>query len=1043
MTIEELKAKQNEINVETDYVEQAKQCRILLDYAVTYLFESLKAKKPKKATLLELIDNRVIVDYVNDAEVIDGLHFVRKLGMNAQHDVKVRKKDVKLAVDNMAGFIGFITEKEKNQEATYHKMPYMSEAATRRIYIDMYLREAGWEILETKDVMQPAKAGIEIRVEGMPNNSEEGFCDYVLYGRDGRPLAIVEAKKTSVDAAKGRHQVDLYGECMKAIYGYKPILYYTNGYVTRIIDGIYPDRQVFAFHTIEELELMLQKRNRGSITDFEVKENITDRPYQKMAITAICERLNSNKRRGLLVMATGTGKTRVAISLVELLSRNNWIKNVLFLADRTSLVHQAKNNFEKYLNQPICELSGDAEKDLNARLMFSTYQTMINYIDAEDKRFSTGRFDLIIIDEAHRSVFNRYGSIFKYFDSFLIGLTATPKGEVGKSTYELLDCEQGEPCYDYSIEEGIKDRYLVGYDTKIIESKFLREGLKYGDLSDEEKEQLDDYFGGEEPDEDYVIKNSEFFNKLFNEDTCGKVLEDLMTNGLRVNAGETLGKTIIFAYNHKHAQMIVDTFYKLYPQYSPNTCQLVDYSVKYADNLVIKFGEDDEFRIAVSVDMLDTGIDVEPILNLVFFKPVFSKIKFIQMIGRGTRLCKDIYGPGKNKYGFRIFDYCGNFEFFGENPDGRINEKPVIPISQRLFEVRTEILHELQRIEYQEDEESFEYYKRLREQLHHEVVVIKSHSSRIAVREKMQYVDEFYDENSWICLSAVDVKKLKTHIAPLIDGGLQGDALTLSYDIRMLRIELSILLLGNIAKATKEVKAVRLMAQRLLREKASIDRVREKSEELKTLAGDQFWGEPSLMTIETKREELRDIMKYLADEGSETYDIDIEDEFTTSEYDPGSTMVDIRTYREKVIDYLFEHSDNEVIKKIHNLEPINAKDLKELEKVLWNELGTQEEYEQTTDIPNLAAFVRSLIGLSQEVINRKFGEYLSGNTFNLQQQEFIKMIINYVQENGDIKKWDLVNSEPFNELNFNGIFGEYTPKVLDIVELLHSSIEVA
>ncbi len=1043
MTIEVLKAKYNEVYNEADYVEQAKLCRELLDDALSYIFEVSDTKRPKKATLLELLDNRVVFEYVGDTEVIEGLHFVRKLGINAQHERKIRKKDVKLAVENMAGFIGYIIDKASDQGIHYQKMPYMSEATTRRIYIDMYLQEAGWDILEVEDLAQPGKAGIEIRVEGMPNNSEEGFCDYVLYGRDGRPLAIVEAKKTSVDPAKGRHQVDLYGECMKAVYGYKPVLYYTNGYVTKVIDGIYPDRQIFAFHTIDELELMLQKRERKSISDFKVNEEITNRPYQKMAIQAICERLNSNKRRGLLVMATGTGKTRVAISLVELLTRNLWIKNVLFLADRTSLVRQAKRNFAKYLNQSICELSGEGDKDLNARIMFCTYQTMINYIDAEDKSFSTGRFDLIIIDEAHRSVFNRYGSIFKYFDSFLIGLTATPKGEVGHSTYELLQCEQDEPCYDYSLDEAIKDKFLVGYDTKIRESKFLRNGIAYGELSDEEKEQLDDYFGDMEPDADYVISKSELYSTLFNENTCAQVLEDLMQNGFRVNAGETIGKTIIFAYNHKHAQMIVDTFYKLYPQYPANMCQLVDYSVKYAEDLVVKFGEDDEFRIAVSVDMLDTGIDVEAVLNLVFFKPLFSKIKFVQMIGRGTRLCENLYGPGRNKSGFRIFDYCGNFEYFGENPDGKINERQSVPISQRLFEVRTEILHELQRIEYQEDENSLKYYKELRDSLHHEVMVIKSHNSRIAVREKMQYVDKYYDTNIWTCLSPVNVKEIKVHIAPLIDGGLQGDSLTLSFDLRMLRIELSILTLGSIAKATKEVKAVRLMAQKLLREKASIDKVREKAEDLKVLVSDQFWGAPDVMAVEEKREVLRDIMKYLAGEGTETYDIDITDEITESDYDPGSTMVDIRTYREKVIDYLFEHSDNPVIKKIHNLEPINNDDLQELEKVLWNELGTEEEYKETTDIQNLAAFVRSLIGLSQEAINEKFGEYLSGNTFSLQQQEFVKKIIDYVQENGDIERKDMVNSEPFESYDINDIFGASLPKVIEIIDYLHNSVKVA
>ncbi len=1044
MTVEVLRAKYDRLKEESDLIEQAKICRDLLDDALTYIFERADAKRPPKATLIELLDNRVVFNFIQDADVIEGLHFVRKLGMNAQHNIKVRGKDVKLAIDNMSGLIGFIIDKANGADIKYKKMPYMSEAVTRRIYIDMYLQEAGWDVLETEDLAQPEKAGIEIRVEGMPNNSEEGFCDYVLYGKDGRPLAIVEAKKTSVDPLRGRHQVDLYGDCMKKKYGYKPILYYTNGYSIKIIDGIYPDREVFAFHRIDELELMLQKRDRKSISDFKVREDITNRPYQKMAITSICECFNNNKRRGLLVMATGTGKTRVAISLVELLTRNNWIKRVLFLADRTSLVRQARRNFNKYLDLSVCDLTeSEKDKDYNARLIFSTYQTMINYIDAEKKKFGSGRFDLIIIDEAHRSVFNRYGSIFKYFDSFLVGLTATPKSEVGRSTYDLLQCEQGEPCFDYSLEEAIRDKYLVGYDTKIRESKFLRSGIKYGELSEEEKEQLDDYFGDVEPNDDTVISKSELYSKLFNENTCAQVLEDLMTNGIRVDSGEKLGKTIIFAYNHKHAKMIVDTFYKLYPQYSANMCQLVDYHVNYAENLVLKFEEEDDFRIAVSVDMLDTGIDVEAIVNLVFFKPVYSKIKFIQMIGRGTRLCPNLYGPGKDKTGFRIFDYCGNFEYFGENSDGKSDDKQTVPITQRLFEVRVEILRGLQSIEYQENKLCLEYYKRLREMLHHEVMVVKSHNNRIAVREKMQYVDKYYDYKVWESLSPVNVKEVKKNIAPLIDSGLQGDSIPLSFDLRMLKIEKALMETGNITNAAKEVKDVRLMAQQLLREKASIDSVREKASELKEFVSDQFWLQPTVIELETKRESLRNLMKNLKGEAGATYDVDLEDEVTESNYDPGSMTIDIRTYREKVIDYLVEHSDSAVIKKIHNLEPINNDDLKELERVLWEELGTQEEYEKTTNIDNLAVFVRSLIGLSQEAINEKFGEYLSGNTFNLQQQEFVKKIIDYVQKNGDVEVKDMVNTEPFDNYNLVEIFGESWQKVIEIINVLHNTVEAA
>lgn len=728
-----------------DAAERVKAYRGVLTDAIDYIYESTNTHKPEKASLLELVDSDVLANYVQDSDVINSLHYVRILGMNAEHDQKIKKTADKLAYDNLAYFIGLIEAQEKGTRAQYQKPPYMSEANTRKLYIDLYLKEAGWDVLDTENVAIAGKAGIEIKVEGMPNAQGIGFCDYVLYGRDGNPLAIVEAKKTSVSPEKGRHQVDLYGECMKAIYGYKPILYYTNGYVTKVIDGIYPDRTVMAFHTIDELELMMQRRNRGNITDLKISDRITNRPYQKMAITNLCEWLNQKHRRGLLVMATGTGKTRVAISLVDVLSRNNWVKNVLFLADRTSLVNQAKKNFAKLLpNMSICELSGNEEKDYNARLMFCTYQTMINYIDAEDKRFTSGRFDLIIIDEAHRSIFNKYGSIFAYFDSLLVGLTATPKSEVDANTYRIFGCESGIPNFDYSLEEAVKDKYLVNYKSFSRTTKLLKRGIKYNELTEDEKRQLDEYFVDEPPTPDFTVSEKELFKKIFNKNTCCEILEELMQYGIKTNGGELLGKSIIFAYNHHHAQMIVDCFHELYPDHPANYCQLIDNYVKYADDLILKFENDDEFRIAVSVDMLDTGIDVPAVVNLVFFKPVKSKIKFVQMIGRGTRLCENLFGEGKDKTHFIIFDYCGNFEYFDAHPDGT-DGMGGRSLSQRLFEVRLDILHELQRIEYQEQEFARSYYNKTKDLLHAAVYRIKGHSARMQVRAEMQYVDKYSD----------------------------------------------------------------------------------------------------------------------------------------------------------------------------------------------------------------------------------------------------------------------------------------------------------
>ena len=1042
MSVGELKTKLNEAIAEKSHPESAKLCRTLLESCVDFIFEKSTAKKPKNATLLELIDSPVVTSYVNDPEIISSLHYVRILGMHAQHGRKIQKKEAKLAQDNIGCLVEIIVSKENGTQ--YKKPPYMSEANTRRLYIDLYLKEAGWEVLEIENEALPEKAGIEIKVEGMPNDQGIGFCDYVLYGRDARPLAIVEVKKTSVSPEIGRHQANLYADCMAAVYGYRPVIYYTNGYITKVIDGIYPDRKVMAFHSLEELELMIQRRKRGDITDFKINDEITNRPYQKIAVTNICEWLNSKHRSGLLVMATGTGKTRVAISIVDLLTRNNWIKTVLFLADRTALVKQAKRNFTKLIpSMNTCELSGSGEKDFNARLMFCTYQTMINYIDAEDKRFTSGRFDLIIIDEAHRSIFNRYGSIFKYFDSFLIGLTATPKDEVDANTYQIFGCEPGTPNYDYSLDDAIRDGYLVGYKVINRTSEMISKGIDLSKLSVEEIEALDEYFDDDYDDtplpDDIYIPGSEIFRYVFNKNTCRQVLEELMNEGYRVDGGETMGKTIIFAYNHKHAQMIVDCFHEMYPEYHADTCQLVDYSVKYGDDLVVKFELDPVFRIAVSVYMLDTGVDIPAVLNLVFFKKVRSKIRFVQMIGRGTRLCENIYGEGKNKDGFLIFDYCGNFEYFHLNPEKSMKTAK-LTLSQMLFNLRIDMLHELQKLEHQQNDAMREYYNIIKNELHGIVVTIKSHDSRIQVREKMQYVDKYYNLDTWVALSPVMVKEVKRHITPLIDSGLNGDRFTIAFDLHMYSIENALLKNGTTDQAKAHIKVVRSIAKYLINEMASVPQVRNKGDDLKRLLSEDLWENPTVDELEKLRKSLRDLMHNLKGCGRNKVDVDIKDVIYDSEYQPEDTTIDIRTYREKVIDYLEENSDNPVIKKIHNLEPINNEDLLELENVLWHELGSQEEYSQTTDQKNLAAFVRSLIGLSQQAVNEKFGEYLNGNAFNSQQQEFIKTVIDYVKMNGDIERTDLVNSEPFSNYPLQDLFGVDVSKIRDIVDFLHQIV---
>ena len=1017
-------------------------CRNSILEVIKLIFDVRSAKFPESASMLELLDSPVVTEYVNNAEVMNALQYVRILGINAQHGKHIKKTEAKLAFDNTTFFLGFIRNKlhPEQHNAAYEKLPYMSEAATRRLYIDLYLQEAGWTVLTQDNVILPGKAGIEIRVEGMPNAEGIGFCDYVLYGKDGKPLAVVEAKKTSVSPEVGRHQVMLYGDCMEKQYGYRPVLYYTNGYEIKCVDGLYPDRQLYAFHTLSELELLIQRRSRKDITDLRIREDITNRPYQKMAITNLCERLNKKFRRGLLVMATGTGKTRVAISLVDVLTRNQWVKNVLFLADRTSLVSQAHKNFAKLLpDQSFCVLSDSKlNKDLNARIMFSTYQTMINYVDGEDKKFSSGRFDLIIVDEAHRSIFNKYGTIFDYFDSLLVGLTATPKSEVDANTYRIFQCESGEPNFDYSLKDAVAEHYLVPYRVVNRTTKILNRGIKYDELSPEEKKHIEEAFAEDPPDMGYDVESTKLFRKVYNETTCDRVLQELMESGLRIESGDKLGKTIIFAYNHKHAELIVERFKKLYPSYGANYCQLIDNTVKYADDLILNFEEDPNFQIAVSVDMLDTGIDVPAVLNLVFFKPVKSKIKFVQMIGRGTRLCPDLFGPGKDKEYFLIFDYCGNFEYFGEHPD-TIDPVGSFSITQRLFNTRLAILIELQKIEHQEIEFNRHYHAALLEQLHGEIVKIRSNSCRLQVRKEMSYVDKYYDRDLWSNLSEVNKKEIELHLSYLLDADSSEPENMKLFDARMLAIEISLLLTGKTTKAKKDVEVVRKVAQHLLT-KASIPQVMAKSDQLKVLVSEQFWQSPSVEKLESLREDIRELMKFIIIESKKII-IHIDDE-TQAGKELDGDLIDIRTYRQKVMDYLDAHTDSPVIQKIRKLEKINAEDLKDLEDILWHQLGTRDEYIAEAENKTLAVFIRSLIGLDQNAVNQKFGEFLNGNVLNSQQQEFVKAIIEYVRVNGNISKEDLFR-DPFADYNVADLFGDKLSVVIEIIKTVQGAVVAA
>ena len=558
-----------------------------------------------------------------------------------------------------------LSARRAEQQQTYVPRPLeISEYKTRKLYIDALLTDAGW--VEGKNWIN------EYEIPGMPNKSEVGYADYVLLGDDGRILAVIEAKRTCVDAAKGRQQAKLYADLIEKKQGRRPVVFLTNGFDTRIVDNRYPERKVAAFYSKRDLEKLFNLQNmRSGLKYIVVDKQIAGRYYQEAAIKAVCDAFGQkNRRKALLVMATGSGKTRTVIALVKVLLEQGWIKNVLFLADRNSLVTQAKRNFVNLLPDfsvtNLCE-----EKDnYGAHGVFSTYQTMMNCIDSvrdeEGKLFSCGHFDLVICDEAHRSIYHKYRDIFNYFDAPLVGLTATPKDDIDKNTYAVFELESGVPTYGYELAQAVKDGYLVDFVSVETTLKFIQQGIVYEDLSEEDKEIYEDTFEDENGELPESIASSALNEWIFNEDTIREVLHVLMTHGRKIDYGNKIGKTILFAKNHTHAEKILEVFGKEYPHLT-GYAKVIDNYMTYAQSAIDEFSDPKKMpQIAISVDMLDTGIDVPEVLNLVFFKKVMSKAKFWQMIGRGTRLCPGLI-DGVDKDKFYIFDFCGNFEFFRMN----------------------------------------------------------------------------------------------------------------------------------------------------------------------------------------------------------------------------------------------------------------------------------------------------------------------------------------------------------------------------------------
>ena len=890
-----------------------------------------------------------------------------------------------------------------------------NEEATRDLYIDLLLKEAGWPLDEERDR--------EFEVRGMPNKEEVGFVDYVLWGEDGKPLGLVEAKRTRRDARVGRQQAKLYADCLERDFGQRPAIFYSNGYKTWFWDDErYPPREVQGFYTRDELALLVQRRaTRRLLSEAKISPEIIDRPYQRRAIQQICERFDPERQRGALaVMATGAGKTRTAIALIDLMMRAGWVKRVLFLADRVALVNQTVGAFKAYLPE-VATVNLVTERNSEGRVYVSTYPTMMGLIAeaeaGEERRFGVGFFDLVVIDEAHRSIYRKYRSIFGYFDSLLVGLTATPKNEVDRNTYGLFNLEPGAPTYSYSLEEAVADGFLVPPRAISVPLKFPREGVRYEELSEAEREQWEEQDWGEGPEMPEEVDAEAVNRWLFNADTVDKVLATLMAKGHRVAGGDRLGKTIIFAKNNEHAEFIAERFDANYPEYAGSFARVITYRTEYAQSLIDDFATRDKApHIAISVDMLDTGIDVPEVVNLVFFKTVYSQVKFWQMLGRGTRLCPGLYGPGEDKRDFFVFDCCDNVTFFNQNIESSNGSLPP-SLSERIFSERVELVVALNGAVGGGGGGAAE--KELRE----DTVTLLSEQvagmnpDNVLVRPRRDWVKRYGKQESWEQLDLEAAAELSAQLADLPTMQRDDDEAAKRFDLIILGLQLR--RLRAEPEGTQLRRRVQAIASGLL-EQTAIPAIYEERELLDELAGDEWWIDVTVPMLEMARRRARGLVRLLEKRKRAVVYTDFTDDLgdvEEVELRRVSTPANHKQLSKNLRAYLHDNEDHAVLQKLRRNVPPTRRDLEELEQMVV-EAGVVEAAELQalcSGSQGLGTLVRSLLGLEKRSATAAFSDFIEDRTFTADQLHFINMIIDHLTANG-IMDPGVLYEPPFTDI---------------------------
>ena len=931
-----------------------------------------------------------------------------------------------------------------------------SEKQTRIELIDELLTQSGWNVKDPTQVIEEFDI-----LTSLPNRVTEPrtayaghqFSDYVLLGKDGKPLAVIEAKKSSKDAALGREQAKQYCySIQQQLRGELPFCFYTNGHDIYLWDlEHYPPRKVVGFPTRDDLErFQYIRRNKKPLTQELINTDIAGRDYQIRAIRGVLEGIDQQQRNFLLVMATGTGKTRTCIALVDALMRAGYAEKVLFLVDRIALREQALAAFKEHLpHEPRWPKVGEKLIAKDRRIYISTYPTMLNIIRDGLQPLSSHFFDLIVVDESHRSIYNTYQEVLNYFKTITLGLTATPTDIIDHNTFQIFHCEDGHPTFAYTFEEAVNNipPHLCSFQVMKIQTKFQVEGISKRTITLEDQKKL--LLEGKEVEE-INFEGTQIEKQVINKGTNTLIVKEFMEECIKDPNGVLPGKTIFFCSSKAHARRMEEIFDELYPQYKGELAKVLvseDPRVYGKGGLLDQFTNNDMPRVAISVDMLDTGIDVREIVNLVFAKPVYSYTKFWQMIGRGTRLLEarkpKPWCPAKEV--FLILDCWDNFDYFKLHPKGK-ELKPQLPLPVQLVGLR------LDKIEAAKDRGQSAIAEQEVAKLRQQIAALPPNS--VVIKEAAAALARLDDENFWVTLDHPKLKFLRTTIKPLFR--------TVSeVDFKAMRFERDLVAYGLAKLQDDPTEAENLwesIVQRIGELPLSVNFVKAEEDLIRAAQTNRYWAEGDAHERERALDQLKDrlgpLMKFRESSTSAgPMYLNLVDELHNKErveFGPQHESVSISRYREMVEAVIAElTASNPVLMKLKNGEPIAPEEADALATFLHAEHPHITEDLLRQVYQNRKArfiqFIRHILGLETlrsfpESVIEAFNQFIQQHSsLSSRQLEFLNLLKTFVIEREKVEKKDLISS-PFTVIHPQGIRGVFSPaeitEILQLTELL-------